>query len=169
MKKSIVLFLFIFFCSFCFSQKKATLTIDSATVVYTVVEDSLNIIETIELENLSSSTDIYLPKIESRDNYYFILSNTLYSNFGVMSSRLGYPSLSLDLNLIKIAPKQKYSYSVTFLRKPSEVIDEYFFSFDFIRGYNLPKRKRGLIQDGIIKMIDYATMHKYGTLRLQEW
>lgn len=154
--KYLLLVLCIFAYLFCFSQKKFILTSDSISVKYIMSEDSLRITERVEISNLSQH-NIFIPDIRNRDIYFFILNNTLYSHFGIMTSKLGMPNLSLDVKLIKIAPEEIYSLDLS-IPKGEIVVVNSVFSFDYIR-LRSSKKKQNKVTT--ISMEEYSSLHRY--------
>jgi hypothetical protein len=151
-----LLLLFIFSSFHCFGQKKFVLTSDSVSVSYLMKEDSLSVLEKVQIQNLSPQA-IYIPEIQRRDIYFFILNNTLYSFSGVMASLLGPPNLSLEVRLIKILPKESFTFSLNIPKGNNEIFN-YYFSFDYLKssGSNIDK---GSILT--ISMDKYITLYKY--------
>jgi hypothetical protein len=156
MKVYILFFYFLLSSFISFSQKKIVLTRDSVSITYVIKEDSTFFFETIQIYNLSHQA-IYVPEIQNRGLYFFVLNKTLHSYFGVMASKLGTPNLSLDVKLIKIPPSEKFEYSHN-ISKVGSGLKFYYFSFDYLKDSDLNKKQR---DDLVISMENYATLYKY--------
>lgn len=113
-------------------QRKHTLISNNITGVFEIVNKGTSIFEKIKILN-SSNDDIFLPEMENKELFYFILGSDSHSYVGAMNSKLGPPNLGGNLKLIKLRPNESYEFQIEL--ENSIEISNYYYGFDFIKNY----------------------------------
>lgn len=131
MKKIFYLTLMLSISTFA-QQRKHTLISNNITGVFEIVNKGTSIFEKIKILN-SSNDDIFLPEMENKELFYFILGSDSHSYVGAMNSKLGPPNLGGNLKLIKLRPNESYEFQIEL--ENSIEISNYYYGFDFIKNY----------------------------------
>jgi hypothetical protein len=139
-------------------------TNDGMRIIFWLKEDGLFLNERVSIENLSQEA-IYIPDVQNRDIYFFILNTTAYSYFGVRASLLGSPSLASEVKLLEIPSRHKIEVSIK-VRRKSSALKDYYYSFDYLKKSDLNIGPNGGLP---ISMEKYIGSSKYAICRLDSY
>ena len=143
-------------------QRKHTLISNNIIGIFEIVNQGTNMFEKIKILN-SSNEDVFLPEMENKELFYFILGSDSHSYVGAMNSKLGSPNLGGNLKLIKLKPTESYEFQIEL--ENSIEISNYYYGFDFIRNY-----KKFIFKENDkfwIKTIDYVNNNQSILLKIE--
>lgn len=149
------------------AQKKITIISDGVRIEHELILEDKDIFENIVVTNTLDST-IYIPRINNKELYFFVLNEILYSYCGIMASLLGHPNLNSEVDLIELLPQKKYDFKVKInnINKSSK-INKYIYSVDYVKNNKfLKKDSNGEIY---MKMTDYVNEKKYSIMELKNF
>lgn len=124
------------------AQKIQVFIIDDVEVEFNITIENDLIKEIVKITNFSDET-IYIPKTpELIDRYFFNLKGGLFSYSGVKNSMTGGLNLEGRVDLVKLNSGKSISHTVQ-VAPDGHDIEEYYFSFDFIKedAHKLLKKK----------------------------